>query len=90
MNNTNFAGAIVTNPAEHVRGRREVYAERARNCRSDPQGWLIPRKGNVRILDEANITSCFVHRNVILGVQLGVLKLARITDIDGNRTPRLL
>ena len=40
----NFAGGLVTNEVYHPRSRG-ISAQFLRNCRVNPQGWLIPRKG---------------------------------------------
>ena len=78
MEITTFAGGLVTNVAEHAPRGREAYAAHCRNCRSDEQGWLVPRKGMVSISDEDGFSEVFVYQSVALAVQNSRLRWARL------------
>ena len=79
-----FSGGYMTNAAYHA--GRQKSAQFLLDCRSQEQGWLIPRKGYVSVSSASGFTDVFVHKNVLLAVQSGALKWARI---PGNPTDDL-
>lgn len=78
MKVTTFAGGLVTNPAEHAPREREKYAAFCRNCRSDPQGWLIQRAGMTQLSEEP-LSHIFAHQSLLFAVSNAQLKWARPT-----------
>ena len=75
---TDFSGGLLTNAAYHP--GRNKSAQYVRDNRVDEQGWLIPRKGRIRISDEQNVTEIFVHKTILLAVINGYLKWTRLQD----------
>ena len=63
----NFRGGVVTNIAYHP-GARTQTAQLSLNNRVNDHGWLISRKGRVRISDLDDIDSVFSHRNYVFVV----------------------
>ena len=90
---TNFRGGVVTNVAYHPGGRTQT-AEVSLNNRVNDLGWLIPRKGHVRISDFIDIDSVFSHRNLLFviadnrlywgvapGIELETVRLQPFQDV---------
>jgi len=71
-----FSGGYMTNAAYHP--GRDKSAQSCLDCRSQEQGWLIPRKGYMSIASETGISEVYVHENILLAVISGVLKWAWI------------
>lgn len=75
---TDFSGGLLTNAAYHA--GRNKSAQYVRENRVDEQGWLIPRKGYIRISGEQNIVEIFVHKTILLAIVNGYLKWSRLQD----------
>lgn len=75
---TDFSGGYMTNAAYHA--GRHKSAQFLLDCRSQEQGWLIPRKGYLGLSSETGFSDVFVHRNILLVVRYGILKWARISE----------
>lgn len=73
-----FSGGYMTNAAYHA--GRQKSAQHLLDCRSQEQGWLIPRKGYVSIASETGVSEVFAHKNILLAVQDSILKWARIGE----------
>ena len=72
-----FSGGYMTNAAYHP--GRDKSAQFCLDCRSQEQGWLVPRKGYMSISSESGISEVFVHKNILLVVIYGILKWTRIS-----------
>ena len=73
-----FSGGYMTNAAYHP--GRQKSGQHVLDCRSQDQGWLIPRKGYVGVSSESGFTEVFVHQQFLLAVLDGILKWARVPD----------
>ena len=73
-----FSGGYMTNAAYH--GGRQKSAQFLLNCRSDEQGWLIPRKGYTRVSGITGVSDIYIHKDVMLAVVEGILKWARVGE----------
>ena len=80
---TNFRGGIVTNIAYHP-GAYTQTAQKSLNNRVNNHGWLIPRKGRVKISDLEDIDSVFSHRNFIFVISDNSLYWAFTPELDGD------
>ena len=79
-----FSRGFVTN-IEGV-ARPWETAQYVRDCRSNELGWLVPRRGRVRISDLSGFSEIFGHKTVLLAVIDGILKWARIQSTTTQLT----
>lgn len=82
MQITSFHRGLITN-TEGIANPHET-AIYTRNNRTEQHGWLAPRKGMKGVSSESGITDVFIHKTVILVVQNGYLKWARLTGEVGE------
>lgn len=74
-----YAGGLLPNAAYHPgRNKSAQYLE---NCRVDDQGWLIPRKGYMRVSGIEDVSHVYAHRGFVFILQNETLKWGRIPDV---------
>lgn len=82
MQITSFERGLVTN-VEGIAKPHET-ASYVRNNRTEEHGWLAPRPGMISVSDASDISEVFVHKTIVLIVQNGYLKWARLRGEVGE------
>lgn len=73
-----YSGGLLPNAAYHPgRNKSAQYLE---NCRVDDQGWLIPRKGYIRVNDTQGVSHVYAHRGFVFIIHNGFLRYGRVPD----------
>lgn len=76
---TSFARGLITNTAYYGR-KPEASAELVHDARCDEKGWLIPRRGRIRVNGAPNITHVFAYRGFLFVVSDGQLLWGRVPN----------
>lgn len=82
MEITSFHRGLITN-TEGIAKPHET-ASYVRNNRTERHGWLAPRAGMMKVSNVSGWTDVFIHKTVVLAVQNGYLKWARLTGEVGE------